>query len=119
MPTAVGSDAARGQDLRRDESGVGVEDSINNAASAVAPLLAAALDAGVGKAESLLRGAAFMSQLDEKIVHLSALFQKGHRAIGLDDSEKYCALVAFGARTERLRRNARGGGLWWFHEREA
>jgi len=119
MPSTLRPDAARRQSIRGHKTGVGVEDSINNAASAVAPLLAAALNAGVRKAESLLRGAAFMSQLDKKNVHLSALFQKGHRAIGLDDSEKNCARGAFGTRAERLRRNARGGGLWWFHEREA
>ena len=119
MPAAIGSDAARRQGVSGHKTGIGIEHPVDDSAPAMAPLLAAALHAGIRKAESLFRSSSFMSNLDEEIVHGTALLQKSHCAIGLDDAEKDGAVGAFGTRAERRRRTARDGGLWCFHKREA
>ena len=86
VPPAVGSDRAGRQATHVVR--IVRNEPVDHPAAGPCPLLAPALHASVGKAESLLRCPPLMSQLHEEPIHLHPLGQEPDRTILLDDTQE-------------------------------
>jgi hypothetical protein len=116
MPPAFGTDNAGRQLVCIGIIWIRRQDTIDHATSAIAPLAAAALYAGVGESETLFGRSPLMGEFDKKIVHHPAVIQERNDAIRLHHSQKDGAGGASRARAKRLRWAACAVGVRWLHD---
>lgn len=111
VPPAFRPDGARWQFIRIRVLRICRQDTIDNSASTIAPLPAAALDATIGEPETLLGRATFVGELYEVVVDYSSLLQERHGPVRLHHPEENSAAVTGRTRAERLGRGARATGI--------